>query len=123
MAEESRRIREEEEDAEERARRKRLGLPELEKKSDTPPLKEDEVDIPEEELLAKLQDMDEPRFLFSETHVQRLRRYRKLTEKALAPKLTDGPIPTTLELVLEADMKVPETVPKDPEARKFVLNG
>lgn len=124
LAEESRRIREAEEEAEERARRKRLGLPELEKKADSKegtPLKDDEQDIPEEQLLVKLQEMDEPRILFGENHIQRLRRYRKLMEKALAPKLSDGPIPTTIDLVPEADMKVPEAVPKDPEARKFLL--
>lgn len=124
LAEESRRIREEEEEAEERARRKRLGLPELEKKADHKegtPLKDDEQDIPEDQLLVKLQEMEEPRILFGENHIQRLRRYRKLMEKTLAPKLSDGPIPTTIDLVPEADMKVPETVPKDPEARTFLL--
>ena len=122
LAIESRKLREEEEEAEERARRKRLGLPELPKKdSEAAPLKEGEEDLPEEELLVKLHDMGEPRILFGETHVQRLRRFRKLTAKALAPKLTTGPIPTILELVPEADMKVPESVPKEPEAYKFLL--
>ena len=122
LAIESRKLREEEEEAEERARRKRLGLPELPKKdSEAAPLKEGEEDLPEEELLVKLHDMGEPRILFGETHIQRLRRFRKLTAKALAPKLTTGPIPTILELVPEADMKVPESVPKEPEAYKFLL--
>ena len=122
LAIESRKLREEEEEAEERARRKRLGLPELPKKdSEAAPLKDGEEDLPEEELLVKLHDMGEPRILFGETHVQRLRRFRKLTAKALAPKLTTGPIPTILELVPEADMKVPESVPKEPEAYKFLL--
>lgn len=124
LAEESKRIREEEEEAEERVRRKRLGLPELEKKTDSKedtPLQDDEQDIPEDELLIKLQALNEPRFLFGETHIQRLRRYRKLKQKALAPKLSKGPIPTTLELVPEAEMKVPETVPKDPSQRDFLL--
>ncbi|SMR47178.1 unnamed protein product [Zymoseptoria tritici ST99CH_3D1] len=124
LAEESKRYREEEAEEEERARRKRLGLPELEKKKDGEngtALNEGEEDLSEEDLLTRLQELDEPRFLFGETHVQRLRRYRKLTEKAIAPKFTTGPIPTTLELVPEKDMKVPETVPKDPEAHKFLL--
>lgn len=122
LAEESKKLREAEEEAEERARRKRLGLPELEKKDgEATPLKENEEDVPEEELQTKLKDMDEPRILFGETHVQRLRRYRKLTAKALAPKLTDGPIPTTIELVPEAEMKVPETVPKDPAQLTFLF--
>ncbi|CAK3978556.1 mRNA splicing factor [Lecanosticta acicola] len=124
LAEESRRIQEEEMEAEERARRKRLGLPELEKKSDSKegtPLKEDEQDIPDEELLDKLQEMNEPRFLFGEEHLQKLRRYRKLVVKALTPKLSNGPIPTSIELVPEAQMKVPGAVPKDVEARQFLL--
>ncbi|KAI5367561.1 Putative pre-mRNA processing factor 4 (PRP4), PRP4-like superfamily, pre-mRNA-splicing factor 18 [Septoria linicola] len=122
LAEESRKVREEEEEAEERARRKRLGLSELVKKdSEATPLKEGEQDIAEEELLIKLHDLGEPRILFGETHIERLRRYRKLTAKALAPKLSTGPIPTTLELVPEAEMKVPESVPKDPEAYQFLL--
>ncbi|KXT05327.1 hypothetical protein AC578_11054 [Pseudocercospora eumusae] len=123
LAEESKRIQEAEAEAEERARRKRLGLPELPKADsrEASVLKDGEEDIAEEDLLVKLQDLGEPRFLFGEDHVRRLRRYRKLMEKALAPKLTDGPIPTTLELVEEKDMKVPETVPKDPEQYKFLL--
>jgi pre-mRNA-splicing factor 18 len=123
LAEESRRLREEEEEAEERARRKRLGLPELVKKDgkDSTPLKDGEEDIAEEELLEKLKGMGEPRFLFGETHLQRLRRYRRLTDKVLAPKLSNGPIPTTIELLPEKDMKVPERLPKDPEQYKFLL--
>ncbi|KAK4505620.1 hypothetical protein PRZ48_003583 [Zasmidium cellare] len=123
LAEESKRLREEEEEAEEQARRKRLGLPELEKKPDKEdtPLQDDEQDIPDEDLLTKLQDLHEPRFLFGETHLQRLRRYRKLISKSLAPKFSKGPIPTTLALVPEAEMKVPETVPKDPAQRDFLL--
>ena len=124
LAEQSKRLREEEEEAEEQARRKRLGLPELDKKQDTKdetPLTDQEEDMPEEELQEKLRAIDEPRLLFGETHLQRLRRYRKLMEKALVPKLSKGPIPTTLELVAEADMKVPESVPEDPVAREFLF--
>lgn len=124
LAEDSKRLQAEEDEAFERARRKRLGLPELEKKADadeSASLKDAENDVAEEELLARLRDMGEPRFLFGETHIQRLRRYRKLTQKALAPKLSDGPIPTSLELVPEAEMKVPEKAPKDADARNFVM--
>lgn len=122
LAEESKRLQEEEAEAEESARRVRLGLPPLEKKVDSALLlKEGEEDLSEEDLLAKLQDLGEPRFLFGETHLEHLRRYRKITQKALAPKLSTGPIPTTLELVPEAEMRVPETVPKDPTAKKFLL--
>ncbi|KAK5122604.1 hypothetical protein LTR85_003867 [Meristemomyces frigidus] len=123
LAEESRKLREEEEVKEENARRKRIGLPELEKKSDdrdATPLKDGEEDVSEEQLLENLKEMGEPRRLFGETHLQRLRRYRQLASKALAPVMTKGPIPTTLELVPEKDMKVPDSVPKDPEARTFL---
>lgn len=121
LAEESKKLQEQEDEAEESARRRRLGLPPLEKKIDsTLLLKEGEEDLSEEDLLAKLQQLGEPRFLFGETHVERLRRYRKITQKALAPKLTTGPIPTTLELVPEAEMRVPETVPKDLEGKRFL---
>ncbi|KAK4631970.1 Pre-mRNA-splicing factor 18 [Fulvia fulva] len=125
LAEESKRVQEEEADAEERARRKRLGLPDLPPKQiesgDSTTLKNGEEDISEEDLLVKLSDMSEPRYLFGEDHLQRLRRYRKLMAKALAPKPSDGPIPTIVPLVPEAEMKVPENVPKDLEARKFLL--
>jgi len=125
LAEESRKAREDEELAEENVRRKRIGLPELEKKSEsregTPLLlKDGEEDITEEDLLQKLKDMNEPRKLFGETHIQRLRRYRKLTSASLAPVMTKGPIPTSLELIEEKDMKVPESVPQDPEARVYL---
>lgn len=120
LAEESRRRREEEEEAEERARRKRLGLPELVKERSEGADVEAEEDVPDEELQAKLKELDEPRILFGEGHAQRLKRYRKLTEAALAPKLSDGPIPTTLELVEEKDMKIPSTVPSSPEDLHFL---
>jgi pre-mRNA-splicing factor 18 len=123
LADESRRITEEEELAEEHKRRKRLGLPALERKADSregTPLKEGEEDIDDEELRTQLKDRGEPRTLFGESHIQRLRRYRALISKALAPKLSDGPIPTALELVEEKDMKVPATVPQD-EAGKLYL--
>jgi pre-mRNA-splicing factor 18 len=123
LAAESKKRAEEEAEAEENARRKRLGLPELEKKSDAAEgalLKEGEEDMADEELREKLRELHEPRVLFGETHVQRLRRYRKLTAKALAPPMSKGPIPTTLQLVDEKDMKVPETVPKDAEAKLFL---
>lgn len=126
LAEESRKLAEEEKEAEERARRKRLGLPELvkEKSEDSreeTPLKDGEEDMGEEELLENLHDLGEPRRLFGETHIQRLRRYRKLTSKTLAPPMSKGPIPTTLELVPEADMKVPATVPAEPDQQKYLL--
>ncbi|PMD24103.1 hypothetical protein NA56DRAFT_643383 [Hyaloscypha hepaticicola] len=112
LAEESRRRREEQEAEEERARRKRLGLPELIKETS------EEVeadDIKDEELFEKLRAMGHPAKLFGESHKQRLRRFRKL-----GTIMTTGPIPTSLELVEEKDMKV-EKVPEDAEGKKFLF--
>ena len=123
LAEESRTLAEEEALVEENARRKRIGLPELAQKgegSEGTPLKEGEEDIADDELREKLRELDEPRVLFGESHIHRLRRYRRLTAKALAPTMTKGPIPTSLQLVDEKDMKVPETVPTDTEGQRFL---
>jgi pre-mRNA-splicing factor 18 len=125
LAEESRRIREEEEEAEERKRRKRLGLPDLPPKEkdgeEGTPVPEEE-DIPEEELTEKFRALNEPVRLFGETHKQQLRRYKKrIGADSLAAIMTDGPIPTTLQLVPEKDMKVELQIPKDTEARKFLF--
>jgi pre-mRNA-splicing factor 18 len=113
LAEESRRRREEAEREEERARRKRLGLPELVEQGEKEEVVQD--DIPDEELMEKLRGVGEPAKLFGETHKMRLRRLRKL-----GVVMTDGPIPTSLELVDEKDMKV-ETVPKDEAGRKYLF--
>lgn len=119
LAEESRKRKEDEEWEQEQARRRRLGLPELErKKSDEV---DDEVadgmeDIPEEELVKKLRDIGHPAVLFGEGHAARLRRYRKLTTV-----MTKGPIPTTLQLVDEKDMKVDGKTPTDKEGRLWVF--
>ncbi|KAB8295772.1 hypothetical protein EYC80_008595 [Monilinia laxa] len=112
LAEESKKQREEREAEEERKRRKRLGLPELVKEES---VEVEEDDIPDEELVAKLREMGHPAKLFAESHKQRLRRYKKL-----GVVMTTGPIPTTLVLVEEKDMKV-ETVPKDEEGRKYLF--
>lgn len=128
LAEESRKRREAEEEAAERERRRRLGLPELppsrtpsedpEKKQDSG---EEVEDIPDDDLIAKLRGLGEPAKLFGETHEARLRRYRRLLRKSKEQKqVSKGPIPTTLELVPEAEMKVPKKLPKEPEARKFI---
>lgn len=126
LAEESRRRREEEEDAEERRRRKRLGLPDLPPKKkegedeDTSVPEED--DIGDEELVAKLRALEEPARLFGETHKQRLKRYKKrIGADSLAAIMTDGPIPTTLQLVPGKDMLVNLKVPKDKDAREFLF--
>ncbi|KAF2084884.1 tubulin nucleotide-binding domain-like protein [Saccharata proteae CBS 121410] len=123
LAEQSRKLREEEAEEKEKARRKRLGLPELPPKgqregSGTPALEEGEEDIVEEELIAKLREIKEPAYLFGESHAQRLRRYRRI---ANAPKLSDGPIPTTLEPVPGGEMLVPPKVSKDAKERKFLF--
>ncbi|OGM49276.1 mRNA splicing factor (Prp18) [Aspergillus bombycis] len=123
LAEESRKKREEEETAKERERRKRLGLPELPPASEKDEDKDEEEDIPDEELVAKLRELDEPARLFGETHRSRLRRYHRLVQRSLTPQqqLSDGPIPTTLELVSEKDMKISTTLPKDTEGRKYLF--
>lgn len=120
LAEESRRRREEKEAEEERARRKRLGLPELVKATaeddDDAALEEGMEDIPDGQLAEKLRALGEPATLFGEGHGARLRRYRRLTTV-----VTKGPIPTTLQLVEEKDMKVDAAVPKDKEGRRWLF--
>ncbi len=126
LAEESKARREEQEARQERLRRKRLGLPELPAIDQTEnagtPVAEDEVDLPEADLLSKLRALDEPAILFGESHKSRLRRYRRLISRALTPTLSTGPIPTTLQPVPEADMLIPTEIPpvKSPE-RTFLL--
>jgi pre-mRNA-splicing factor 18 len=118
LAEESRLRQEEEEAGKERARRKRLGLSELPRPgedADNGGGVEGE-DIPEEELLMKLRDLGEPTVLFGETHSGRVRRYKRLTTV-----ISKGPIPTTIQLVEEKDMKVDATVPKDKDGRKWLF--
>lgn len=119
LAEESRKRREDEEWAEQQARRKKLGLEELKRKTDDDEennVGEGVEDIPEDELREKLRALGEPVALFGERHVARLRRYRKLTTV-----ITKGPIPTTLELVEEKDMKLDGTVPKDKKGKQWVF--
>ena len=126
LAEESKARREEEEAKQERLRRKRLGLPEIpdqsQKETEGTPPAEDEVDIPEDDLLSKLRALNEPAILFGESHRSRLRRYRKLTSRASASSLSTGPIPTTLLPVPEADMPIPTKLapPNTPE-RAFLF--
>lgn len=128
LAEESRRRREEKEAEEERARRKRLGLPELQRDGSTPASgaeeeaagddAQDEASaLTDEELTAKLRALGEPATLFGEARAARVKRYRRLTTA-----VTQGPIPTTLQLVEEKDMKVPDEVPPegDREARRWL---
>lgn len=107
LADESRQRREEEDERKESARRKRLGLPDLPPKGqeEQEAVKSREADVPEDELRQRFRALGEPAVLFGESHVQRLRRYVVfMTPK---PVMTTGPIPTTLVLVPEAEMKVP----------------
>jgi pre-mRNA-splicing factor 18 len=121
LAEESKKRREEEETAKERERRRRLGLPEL--PENTPADGDAEEDIEEEELTAKLREMNAPIKLFGEDYRARLRRYRRLVQRAAIPKkkVTDGPIPTTLEPVSGGQMIIPAKIPKDQENRLFLF--
>jgi len=112
LAEESRQRREEQEAEEDRARRKRLGLPELIKEVSEEVEKDD---IEDEELIARLREAGHPAKLFGESHKQRLKRYKKVSIV-----MTTGPIPTSLELVDEKDMKV-EAVPEDDEGKKYLF--
>ena len=127
LAEESRIRREEEEAKKERARRKRLGLPELppptsEERTESTPLPDNETDIPDPDLITSLRALSAPAILFGETHLQRLRRYRTLTApKETLPTQTTGPIPTTLALLPEAEMKVSPTIPPNAEGRQFLF--
>ncbi|KAI0587410.1 hypothetical protein Alg130_00596 [Pyrenophora tritici-repentis] len=110
----------------ERREKRRLGLPDLPPKKkdgdeDGTPIPEDE-DVPDEELVERLRALQEPARLFGETHKQRLKRYKKrVGADSLAAIMTDGPIPTTLQLVPEKDMKVKLGIPKDKEGREFLF--
>jgi pre-mRNA-splicing factor 18 len=121
LAEESKIKREAEERAKERERRRRLGLPDL--PENAPADGETEEDIEDEELITKLREMNAPIQLFGEDHAARLRRYRRLVQRAAMPKkkVTDGPIPTTLEPVPGGQMIIPSKIPKDQESRLFLF--
>ncbi|KAG5942816.1 hypothetical protein E4U53_007160 [Claviceps sorghi] len=121
LAEESRRLREQKEEEEERARRKRLGLPDLDKKKGHHGDEDggngrEADDIPEETLRTRLRELGHPVMMFGESHTARVRRYKKLTTV-----MSQGPIPTTLELVDEQDMRLDGAVPKDKEGRKWLF--
>jgi pre-mRNA-splicing factor 18 len=128
LAEESKRRREIEVEAKEKERRKRLGLPEAvprcaDGSKDNTPSDGLPDDIDDDELIKKLRALGEPARLFGESHRGRLKRYRRLEQRSLTPQpqLLDGPIPTTLQLVPEAEMKVPSKLPTDAEGRELVF--
>lgn len=123
LAHESRIRREEEEATKERARRKRLGLPDLPPPSDANtkdgeaadgnglPAAEQE-DMPDAELIALLRKLGEPAILFDESHRARLRRYRRLTSPTTPrPTFSATPIPTTLSLLPAHLSLVPSSLP------------
>ena len=121
LAEESRQRREEDEAKKEAARRKRLGLPELPAKvdgEDDQAVVPEDQDILDEALFEKLRALKEPVILFGETHIQRLKRFKLLTSKAITSSSKD-PIPTSLEPVSEADMLVPLNAPTEPGKRRY----
>ncbi|KAK4170653.1 hypothetical protein QBC36DRAFT_200976, partial [Triangularia setosa] len=79
----------------------------------------DQTDIPDDDLKSKLRELGHPAILFGESHISRLRRYRK----AIRPDLPSaGPIRTKLLPVEEKDMKVPDKIPPvaDRKARKYL---
>ncbi|KAJ5882915.1 uncharacterized protein N7473_009801 [Penicillium subrubescens] len=122
LAEESKKRREEEEDKKERERRRKLGLPELPARGETPASEDAEEDIDEEELTKKLRELEEPARLFGENHRARLRRYRRLVKRAATlQKLSDGPIPTILEPVPGGQMIIEAKPPKDQDGRQFLF--
>ncbi|TAQ83809.1 hypothetical protein B7494_g7868 [Chlorociboria aeruginascens] len=115
LAESSRLRREEERREEERKRRKKLGLPELVERDKGEGEEVEEGEMSDEAVIGKLRGMGEPSRLFGETRKQRLRRFQKL-----GVVMTKGPIPTSLELVREKDMKV-EKVPEDEQGRRYLF--
>ncbi|KAI1772508.1 hypothetical protein F4818DRAFT_174156 [Hypoxylon cercidicola] len=121
LEEETRRRRQEQAAEEERQRRKRLGLPELPAEDGTSREGSEgadgEDDMPDAQLAARLRELGHPVTLFGESHRARLRRYRKLTTV-----VTAGPIPTTLQLVDEKDMKVDAAaIPQDRAGRAYLF--
>lgn len=129
LAEESRHRKEEKDAEEERARRRRLGLPELppetHEEEGTPASgdeggdgENDVAKLTDGEITAKLRALGEPASLFGEGRAARVKRLRRLTTA-----VTKGPIPTTLRLVEESDMKVSDELPApgDRAARRWLF--
>ncbi|KAM5462364.1 hypothetical protein MauCBS54593_008029 [Microsporum audouinii] len=123
LAEESKARREAEQEEREKERRKRLGLTEEPSSEKDETAAEAGGDLDDDELIARLRGLGEPARVFGESHRGRLKRYRRLVEQASNPqkKLTDGPIPTTLELVPESEMKVPDKLPADEEGKRYLF--
>lgn len=117
LAVDSRKRREDEDWEAEQARRKRLGLKEKERPTEGEDVEavDGDEDVEEEELRGLLRELGHPVALFGESHNARVKRYGKLTVK-----MTDGPIPTTFELVEGKDVKVDKKVPEDKAGRKWL---
>ncbi|KAI9739125.1 MAG: mRNA splicing protein prp18 [Cirrosporium novae-zelandiae] len=134
LAEESRIKREQEEKEKETRRRKRLGLPPLEEvnkdeeKNQENQEDGEEMQLDEETVVKSLRAIGEPTRLFAETDNARLKRYKRLlasrglsSTDGVVVTMTKGPIPTTLVLVPESEMKVPSTVPKSGPERTYIF--
>lgn len=127
LAEESRKRKELEEREREKAKRRKLGLPETEaneKRHDSDDVLMTDAGQPlgDADVIQKLRDLGEPARLFAESPKSRLSRYRRLLkqrERAKAESM--GPIPTTLELLPEEEMRVPSKIPTTPEGRRFLF--
>lgn len=126
LAEESRKRKDMEERERERAKRRKLGLPEIEEdnrhNSEDVLMNDAGRPLDDAEVIQKLRDLGEPARLFAESPKSRLSRYKRLLkqrEKAKSESI--GPIPTTLELVPEADMRVSAKIPRTPEERRFLF--
>lgn len=122
LAEESTARRKAQEAEEERLRRKRLGLPE--RASSATPQPEEQVDIPDDELRTKLEDLKQLATLDEqETHEARLARYYKLTSKAVSKrrKVYPAPIPTTIEPLPADEIILPTTIPKPEDTDAYVM--
>ena len=118
LAEDAKKVQVEEQKRAERERRKRIGLPELPPENEkngerdgAPDIEGD--DMPEDELVSRLREMQEPALLFGESHDERLKRFyrsvakKSRTESLVKPGRPNQPIPTNLEPVDESDTAVP----------------
>lgn len=116
LAEDSKKRREDKKLEEDRSRRERLGLPKLENTEDSEGPEQNDPEVNSQEIIKNLRHMGEPAVLFGESHMRRLKRYKKLINV-----ITDGPIPTILQLVDEKHMKLDGTVPKEKEKRRYLF--
>jgi len=120
MMEKARRHREEEAEEEDRAMRQRRGLPP--KPKAVADDDESEKPVPDDQVIKELEELGEPATLPDESVAARSRRWQRLTGKTASGLiLSKGPIPTTLKLVEEKDMKIPAVAPKDKEGKQLLF--